>query len=837
MDINSIKTKDSFHNYVTIKQSDNTSPIEVLLCDSKGALLSNLNEKCTVSIYDAISREVRQVSDEQIVDGVLSFKIVNDLFPYTHKLEVTTYSGVKFPADDDFQIFVSESHNSKLLNIIKSIPMELALKVVTQQVMDRFITADENFRTLSESMSTKINELSGSLLSYIKKGEVSVSDIDFNKGKLDGNAFADSFLKELGNGNIVTTSLIDSSVTTNKLADLAVTSQKLSTDAIERTVYEQIIRNVKYDSLNVVLYPTNNMHLTTYASAVGDTYYSSIASNGATPANSFDNNKSVTLSNAGYFFYTVKKVGKFLETGKVSFLLENSSAETLVQFRFFNDSNTQVGNITPIPLIKNGVYMIENVTIPTEATKIELRIDNRNTSKSTTAKNLLITPYERIVLEDDKLSILNKTVNVLDNAVQLLNVPEKKKGVLLKNPNGFTGTPKQLVNRIYKDAYGMPFTDYDVTESKLYKGKTYYVDYKNGSDYSDGLTKETAFKSFKKAAERTDVGEICFKGGKHFRYNSTWPTTITRAINMTSYDGIAQLIMADDIEWSLVSGYTNVYTIKRGAVGKVVDLSRKEGTPYKEFKKVNSIDEVQSTVDSYYYDGSNVYARYSVQPKKDELVALLQSNNVRITTNLDYFYIQDIELIGGIRPYRNESEVSEEYFKNVKFLHATEINGNGLEIVGGRTAIAQKCIASSNVMDGFNYHIGATGSIPIIAEIDCLAEENGIDKGAISGKSNNGSTLHDGIKGVRINGIYTKNDGGNIADVNPGTQSWNLGVTAFDSYQNADFMLSDSEMWLDGCTCYGSVLGLQVGNNSTAYVRNSNLQHELVVEGASKVEY
>jgi len=671
----------------------------------------------------------------------------------------------------------------------------------------------------------------------IKKGELSVNDIDVNLGKIGLAHLSDEVIKAIAGTASVNAIPADGSITTVKVADKAVTSQKLSTDAIERTVYEQIIRDVKYDSLNVVLYPTNNMHLTTYASAVGDAYYSSITSSGATPANSFDSNKSVTLTNNGYFFYVVKKVSKFLETGKVSFLLENSSAETLVQFRFFNDSNIQVGSITPIPLIKNGVYMIENVTIPAEAMKIELRIDNRNTSKSTTAKNLLITPYERIVLEDAKLTSLNETINELDKSVQLLNVPTKKEGVLLKIPNGFTGTPKQLVNRIYKDEFGQPFTDYDVTESKLNKGKTYYVDYQNGSDYSDGLTKETAFKSFKKAAGMADVGEVRFKGGKHFRYNSAWPATITRSINMTSYDGIAQLIMADEIEWSLVSGYSNVYTINRSAVGKVIDLSRKVGTSYKEFKKVNSIDEVQSTVDSYYYDGSNVYARYSVQPKKDELVALLQSDNVRITTNLDYFYMQDLELIGGNRPYRNESEVSEEYFKNVKFLHATAINGNGYEIVGGKTAIAQKCIASSNVLDGFNYHVGATGSIPLIAEIDCLAEENGIDKGAISGKSNNGSTLHDGVKGVRINGIYAKNDGGNIADVNTGTQSWNLGVSAFDSYQNADFMLSDSELWLDGCTCYGSVLGLQVGNNSTAYVRNSNLQHELVVETASKVEY
>lgn len=285
MNINSIKTKDRFHNFIRIKQLDNTSPIEVLLCDSTGALLSGLNEKCTVSIYDAISREVRQVSDEQIVDGVLSFKIVNDLLPCTHKLEVTTFSGVKFPADDDFQIFVSESHNSKLINVIKSIPTELALKVVTQQVMNRFNSISDNFVNYIKKGEVSVNDLNvkegkitegyiaeelinsirqsetlskenqSKFTSYVKKGEVTVGDIDKNKGLLDASFFSSAFLSQLKGGTISATNVLDGAITTVKLADKSVVAEKtnfikLSTNLIDKNKY---INGKKLDTTNGTL--------------------------------------------------------------------------------------------------------------------------------------------------------------------------------------------------------------------------------------------------------------------------------------------------------------------------------------------------------------------------------------------------------------------------------------------------------------------------------------------------------------------------------------------------------------------------------------------------------
>lgn len=669
----------------------------------------------------------------------------------------------------------------------------------------------------------------------IKKGEVNVSDINLNLGKIGLSHLSDDVIQAIAGNAPVNSVPADGSITTIKVASKAITSDKLSTDAIDRLSQESLFRAMITDTMNVVLYPSGNATFANHATNLNDKYFSKASSSGTTPSNSFDENKRMTIANGGYFFYTVKLVEKFLETRKVSIMLENSNAETLIQYRFFDSASAQIGGIVNVPLVKTGYYILENITIPSNATTLELRIDNRSISTSTMIKNVTISPYAFIGIENERVNILESSVSEISNVLEEVKKPIIPKGVLVRTPQGFTGVPYQLANRIYKDAYGRAFTDYDVSENKLNKGIVYYVDYKSGNDLNDGLTKNTPLKSFKKAIEKTDVGEVCLKGGRHFRVNGTSATSIPKSVNITSYEGTAQLILADELDWTKVDGYSNVYSVSRSATGKVVDLSRKLGTGYVEFKQVNSIEDVQSTIDSFYTDGTKVYARYSKQPVKSDLIALIRASHLSITAQLDYIYIQDVEIIGGKTPYHNESEVIEEYFKNVKFLHSLETNG--LEVVGGKTVISQHCVASSNYTDGFNYHPGATGSKPKIAEINCLAEENGFAKGQNSGTSNNGSTLHDGLKGVRIAGTYTRNDGGNIADVNTGTQSWNLNVTAGESYQNADFLLSGSEAWFDGCVCYGSKQGLQVGNGSTAHIRNPNFQTELISSDSIKENY
>ncbi|KAA1039111.1 hypothetical protein ERX35_007805 [Macrococcus equipercicus] len=141
MDINSIKTKNYYHNYVTIKQSDNTSPIELLLCGPDGSLLNTLTTSCTVTLLDMVDNEIRQKSTEQITNGMLSFKVKNDLKAHTHTLEVTTNAGVKFPSDGNFEVFVSITHDEAELRVINSLTRDQALAELDQSVKT-FISAN-----------------------------------------------------------------------------------------------------------------------------------------------------------------------------------------------------------------------------------------------------------------------------------------------------------------------------------------------------------------------------------------------------------------------------------------------------------------------------------------------------------------------------------------------------------------------------------------------------------------------------------------------------------------------------------------------------------------------
>ncbi|PKE22529.1 hypothetical protein [Macrococcoides caseolyticum] len=147
MDINTLKTKNNFHNYITIKQADNTSPIELLLCGSEGSQLTNLNTTCTVTLLDTVDKQIRQKSTETIIGGLLAFKVKNALKANNHNLEVTLSDGSKYPSDGDFTILVSKSHTDRELEIINTMTYDDAVKKLAESVVTDFVA--EKFNNLS----------------------------------------------------------------------------------------------------------------------------------------------------------------------------------------------------------------------------------------------------------------------------------------------------------------------------------------------------------------------------------------------------------------------------------------------------------------------------------------------------------------------------------------------------------------------------------------------------------------------------------------------------------------------------------------------------------------
>lgn len=142
---------------------------------------------------------------------------------------------------------------------------------------------------------------------------------------------------------------------------------------------------------------------------------------------------------------------------------------------------------------------------------------------------------------------------------------------------------------------------------------------------------------------------------------------------------------------------------------------------------------------------------------------------------------------------------------------------NGLSVTG-IDCICIGCVSYGNKLDGFNYHakdIDGTTYIPNALEIDCKAYNNGSDQSGSD--SCNGSTAHEGVQIVRLNGEYHSCYGGVIAEIaetsQPTTISVNFGVLAHDStgtgsYKASFWASKNTKMYLYDCSCYGGTYDL-----------------------------
>lgn len=140
---------------------------------------------------------------------------------------------------------------------------------------------------------------------------------------------------------------------------------------------------------------------------------------------------------------------------------------------------------------------------------------------------------------------------------------------------------------------------------------------------------------------------------------------------------------------------------------------------------------------------------------------------------------------------------------------------------------AFNCEASKNGKDGFNIH--KNGSvIPSGLFVNCSGYENGL---VATSTSNNGITIHDGVKAIDIGGDWRGSVGTNAGHVSDDTQVWHFGSVAGDSagdtynggsidYGAFGVWSGAAEMWLDSCRSIGSIIGVQATAPAKAYIRD-----------------
>lgn len=654
---------------------------------------------------------------------------------------------------------------------------------------------NDSLRSIVDSIADKIN-----------KGQVTADDFNKNGRLLDGTFFTSDFLAQLNNGTIEVTNLLDDSVENRHLVNGAVDYENISDDGVEGLNFESAIREFYGVSKNLILNPPGELHMSAYAAQVNDAYYHSLQGANSTPTGSLTEDKKLTLgAQTGYFFYRINITEDLLNKRVFSLILQNSNPDSVVNIRYMN-ADFSTHSLLNLERKNFGIYGVENASIPTDAALIEVRIDNRGNSAESIVTNPIVVASPRINLRDGYINDLENHIDKVESDLEKYKIDDADKlpPIKVKTPNNFSLKNTEISDRIYYDGKDTFMTDYDVSESKRDLGTVYYVDFENGVNSNDGLSPQTPLQTYAYAMSRTDVGEIKLKGGNHYRYNAALPT-INKNINITSYDGTARLIAANKPSWTKTTGQTNVYQTAQLSTLKVIDLRFSDGDGYLTYKEVSSLSAVNNTVNSFHVLDGVVYIHAKTIPDNNEVIPLYPNQNILTTNDITYIYLEGIEVIGGQRPVRTVASGLKFFAKDCKFIHGVQNNANGLEIVGGVSSICQNVITSKNPMDGFNYHAGADGTKPYMIEINCKGVDNGELKGTGGGRSDNGSTLHGGLRGIRLNGYYGYNDGGNIADVNAGTESWNLNCVAFDSYQGYDIIVNGgTKIFLDNVSTIGS---------------------------------
>jgi len=552
----------------------------------------------------------------------------------------------------------------------------------------------------------------------------------------------------------------------------------------------------------------------------------------------------ITISANGYYFVT-KAVGGDVKVGdtiSVALKMTKNATATQVGLEFRN--GVESVSITDLNYAGNGWYVLEGVTVPTNATNIRLRVDNRQST--------YVAKFNYYILQSGTnlraTLLVDKKIEDLKN--QLPKPSTYPIEVPYQYPTGFKWTNNPLAYVITTNGKGGFYADFDVAKFKV-TGKAYYVDPVNGSDTNSGSSLKP-FASINTALNKSDIKELHLMEGVYSRTFSMSKTTHTGDLSIIGH-GDVHISSNSSSVFSKNTSFPNVYEATRGSIGNYAadTTSKVAGIPLP-LVKVNSVEEVNNTLNSYYHDGTKLYVRtyndrnITGHSLNDHGLILSSAMANTIFEGTMDLYLENVTIYGSTSPLQARSTSSSDtlrvFGKDSNFLFSGDENKDAVMLQGATLSIFQNCKASYSQKDGFNYH-AKDGIVPKSIEIDCQGFENGND----ADDNDQGSTTHDGGSIIRIGGAYYRNKGANIAEDatgNTGTESLNLGVVGFESNSPTESRAVNFDcydgvnMWLDGCVGYGSPYDIgQKGENGKLRIRNSALTTLEQLDGQRPFEH
>jgi len=346
-------------------------------------------------------------------------------------------------------------------------------------------------------------------------------------------------------------------------------------------------------------------------------------------------------------------------------------------------------------------------------------------------------------------------------------------------------------------------------------GRAYYVDPVNGNDGNNGLSWNAPLRNLYAAAAKADVVIIyCVPGEYWFTANKGgWRGGLGNASALICVGGVATINNAHSLSYTTEDSHYKA-TITTEIIN-VFDNANIDATGRMlSYTKKTSVEGVDATAGSWWWSSNTLYVHTADNRVPDDNIRpyAVTSTGFSTTTENKIIYLENIKFYGTadrlVRTYANGAGILTAYFKGCTFSNCKQYDA--FDVDGNVVAILQDCIAECSDFDGFNYHVTPFTGVPRVIEINCEGRHNGI-----TGSTNNGSSVHEGILVTRIGGKYHDNFGANIGDVG-GAKSWNLGSESYDSKtttanRNCGFLVANggaTEMWCDTCISHGNTYDL-----------------------------
>lgn len=385
----------------------------------------------------------------------------------------------------------------------------------------------------------------------------------------------------------------------------------------------------------------------------------------------------------------------------------------------------------------------------------------------------------------------------------------------LKKPTGYPYTPPFRINR----AGSVVTEDFNPDDYLVPSSVTYYFS-NSGNDANDGLSAEQPKKKIStvitalNAAPPAGVTFI-LTSGQYLGSDGIAGLSINFPCNIICQSGRAQIYFKDTRTWSKTAGRTNIYQSTTTRTNPAsVDLASTDSYGIaKRLKVVADLGVLDATPGAIYTTGGVLYMHTHDSRSPDaSIVTFSNVTSAWTQTTSQQIFMQNIDFWGYLQPvFIGGSAAARYVFDGCTFSYSYDAK-NGFETSSSTHAdtltIMHNCTAAYNSYDGFGYR-GAHKAI----EIDCKGVYNGF---VGTNDADNGSTAHENVTTLRINGIYRYNGDRNVHDVN-NTYNWLIGCKAgnaqngsADHYMSGNFLAGiqgtssdDPHTWLEACESLG----------------------------------